>query len=608
MKLSEEIQKRNLLFCKEHKNIIMNMTIEALENEFRDLGAQDSMKLVFSLGRAEVETLPERMISRFYSEDDAGRVLNYYQYINMAYQSILERSKALDFENQKELDSLHEELKRDKKDELEPLSLSTVMSLEALMEYDRAVIEAKSKQRIEKRSYTGVRDIARKAEQTNERLKSLGSEVGFDAEGIYKALENIRLKINAIERDREDKLKKGQRKFMEIFDDFCEALQEHLEAVSTIGFLKLPNVYSVEDIPLVEKSMLSGIFYKILSADKSILPQKSETLFDAFPMPYLVLAPVTGYVVSATSLAVERFRQNVILFPMRCLEDPVAGITRELLKLKKKIDHRRESVAVDSYKSYIRSQNVLGKSYESMYDKFLRFCVGDTDTISGMKDDERKIIGGHFIQRYTTDIFIPPEIWPVVANMKVGNDKARALFNEAIVLFRDDPFTAGTLHANRAIQYHNFIGEYKGTKNFSEKIFEKHKSSRDANLKAAKRLFKKSYQVGKNSRFALFNMAVMLIVVPDENNEQHLNDLDIAVKLLEKSMIDATADFWTYRAETFIAECCQKINAEKSGEVKNDAGAQDSHKGIATHEQDSPEEAVSFVSWIHGKIKKGIGY
>ncbi|MHC4870878.1 MAG: hypothetical protein ACYTFY_03440 [Planctomycetota bacterium] len=598
MNLSKEIETRNQLFCKEQQNIILNLAMEAVEKEFRDLGAPQAMRMVFSLGRTEMESNSERIISRLYSEDDVGRVCNFYQFVNDAYRSILQRTRALDFEDQQQLDNLQSELSKDKKEGLAPLSLSTVMSLEALMEYDRTVIEAKSKQTIEKRSYTNIRDVARKKDETSQKLKDIGQDAGVDIESIYQAMEDIRLKINSIERSREDKLKKGQKKFMDIFADFSEILQEHIEAVSTIGFLNLPNVYTLEEIPMIEKNFLSGIFYKIISADKSILPQKSDSLDNAYPMPVLVLLPVTGYVVAASSLAVERFRQNVILFPMRCLEDPVSGIARELLKLKKKIDHRREQVAADAYRLFARKEDLMGKSYEEMYEKFLRFCIGDEKTITALENDERRLIGGHFLKKYTSEIFVPPEIWPIIANMNVGSDRARAAFNEAVVLFRTDPFTAGTLHADRAVQYHNYIVENKDNSKVSGKIIEKHISSRDANLKAAKRLFKKSYQVGTNSRFALFNMALLLILIPAEDSEEHKKDLDIAIKLLQKSMKDSTMDFWTYKAESYIAACYKVLNQPEVPEEEIEQLQEDA---------EAAEEDVGFAGWVKARVKKGLG-
>ncbi len=592
MSITKKIDKRNQLFCKEHKNIVMNLALEAIEKEFRDFGALDAMKIVFSLGRAEMEKISDREVSRFYSEDDIGRVCNYYQFVNSAYRTMLEKSKALDFSNQRELESLHNKLKEGKRQELEPLSLSTVMSIEALMEYDKSVIEAKSRQKVEKKSYIGVRDIVKKTDETNERLRKLGEHTGVDLESIYSALEDIRLKINSVERIREEKLRKGQKAFLDIFEDFCDILQAHLEVSSTVGFINMQDVYSIEEIPLVEKKVLGGIFYKIISADKSILPQRSKNIGNAYPMPSLVLAPVTGYVVAATSLAVERFRQNVIIFPMRCLEDPIGGIIRELLKLKKKIDHRREKVAFDAYHSFIRKEKLYGKTYEEMYARFLRFCVGDEVSIKEMDDDERLIIGNHFLKRYTKDIFIPPEIWPIVSQMKVGNDKARLAFNEAIVLFRTDPFTAGTLHADRAKQYYDYIQLNIGKQGDSDRLIDKHKSSMLANLKAAKRLFKKAYKVGANPRFALYNMALLLISIPAEDEKEYCRDLEIAVKLLEKSIVGTNTDLWTYKAEIYIERCCQRLNPTPI-ELSSD-----SDEG-----SDGLTEKTNFVKWLRSKLK-----
>jgi hypothetical protein len=549
MALAERIQEANQAFLQSLPRIARELAREAIAAESSSLPADAAMRAFVSLGEENAEGPDaEQLLRLCYDDRDDACVINLFQFLDQSYRRAAVRLGAFDYRRQEEMEDLQRRLAEDKEAALRKLSQSTVVSLESIMARDQAVLEAESKRDVEKRSFTDIRRIIRRAAQTERELASLEADRAVDVAGVYQALQEMRKRLNAHERQRQAVLREGQQRLAAYWEEFLAALQEPLACAATLGLVDLPNLEHVEELPITDWQALRQTVLRLLAADTTVAPQTSLTSNETYPMPRVVLAPATGFVAAATNLSVEKFRDNVIFFPVRCLEDAVRGLTRELLKLKRKMHPRREAVARDEYLAFVKGESLVGGGYEAMYETFLRFSLGDEECLRALTDDQRRILREHFLPRYTRHLFVPPPLRELLQKLPAGTPQARSLFNRIARERQEDLFFSGALYADRAEKYGRLIEEAEREGGHNAELLERHRNSRAKSLGAARRFFHKAYQAGELPRFALYNTAVLqtweaadLPPGPEQDARR-----EKAGFLFAKSREGAPRDLWNY--------------------------------------------------------------
>ncbi|MHC4885775.1 MAG: hypothetical protein ACYTGH_11905, partial [Planctomycetota bacterium] len=341
MTLRHALEEENRAFLTQHLQTLQGLMHNAAEFGLEEMTRELSVKQLINIGRiltsknesgVHLDDIPS------YSDTDSALVSNLYPFLERVYLRAMGKSGAL--AKHKEVAELTESLEEEKRQRFKDLSQSTVTNLEEIMNEDMKLLSAKSQQQVEKKSYTNVREVAKSAETTHKKLKELAKEKKVDASGIYRKLEQTRMELDATERAQNRILERTVGKALEYLEGFDKVFREVMSTVATTSFGRLPDVDRVEDLPLVDKAELERVYGAVLAADRTVMPQGSLDREDPFRVPQLVLVPATGYMIAATGLTVEAFRENVIFVPMRCLEPLVKGLARELLRFKRKTHAR----------------------------------------------------------------------------------------------------------------------------------------------------------------------------------------------------------------------------------------------------------------------------
>ncbi|MBN1257156.1 MAG: hypothetical protein JXA52_05570 [Planctomycetes bacterium] len=557
MDMRDAIESYNLEALQSYPRIVNEIIEEAINAEIGELSADKFVRAILSIGEQDAQG-PDasRILSLSYADGDEGPVVSFYQFFNSVYRRAITRKGAFYYKHQQELDNLHQRFYQDKREKFSDLSHNTRATIESLIEHNSEVIEAKSKRLIEKKSYIQIRRIAQQEEKTSQQLEFLSSEHRLDIKGIYSALEKIRLRIDSHERFRRSLFQESQATIFAFFKDFLAALEDPMTSMTSLGFADLPGGVCVEELPLTDRERLNQAVRIILAADNTILPQNYSSKTRCYPMPKVVLVPVVGFITCATGMAVEKFRENVIFFPIRCLENPVTGLARELIKLKRKSNPRAVVMAREEYLEYVKANNLIGGGYENMYENFLRFCLGDENTIENLSPDEMDIIAQHFLPIYTCALYTLPWLRPTLARLGIETQEDRAEFNLEIEKYKEQPFAAGVMCADRAEKYRKYISALESYYNCDPDWLAKARCSLASNRTAARRFFNQAYRDDDMPRMSLYNTALIFYHEALENEGPARRELlKKAAILLRKIPEDAPPDLWSYKAQEYLNLC-----------------------------------------------------
>jgi hypothetical protein len=594
--LLDSINAANRRFLRRYPRIAWELVQDAVERESPELRADAATRMLVSVGEREAERPDQSgVIATCYNDRDDAPVINLFQFLNEVYRKAVRRFEAFDYRDQDELDELEKGLEDAKRERLGNLSQSTVTHFEDILAHEADALQARSDREIEKRSFTRIRRVQQQQAEAARKLQALGAKRNVDAEAIHQALEQMRLRLDAHQRRRQTTLEKGQRRIMEFWDDFLEAIRDPLEGLATMGYLALPDAQDVEDLPVSDWQSLHDTVYLILAADETIVPQAGEHNRPTdWPMPRVVLVPASGYVRAGTTLATEAFGENAIFFPIRCLEDPVHGLARELLRLKRKMNPRAVRLATEEFSSYLGSDDILESRYEQMYERFLRFCLGDEESSASLDATQKQTLREHFLPRYTRDLFVPPDLRPLLRQLPAGSPEARARFNHLVMTRKEDLFHTAVLYADRVDKYDALLRELRAGPTPDPAGEERALRSRASNLAAAKRLFQRAYKEGNHPRFALYNTGLLLRAeaqtAPEPQDRNALRTK--AAHLLEKSIEDAPLDLWSFKAAALVKRC-RRPEALEGGQVD-----EPSREGSAP----TGAEESGLFEWVMGKM------
>ncbi|MFH0910396.1 MAG: hypothetical protein V1918_02650 [Planctomycetota bacterium] len=595
MAILEEIREQNETFLGEFAPAALGVIEASFQDESHELIAPESLKSALNTtGFYSRYPPPETVIQQAASAEDAGRVQNLFSYLGGLYRRVTERLGALSYEGQAELDRLLELLHEGKAGHFDSLSQSIVRGLEAIMELDQAVLEAKSRRKIDKTSYTGVRGISLQQEATQKNLEALGRRHGTDVAGVYESLEEMRLKIVAHERKRVRRLRQGGAGVLQFFREFLSALEPSLQAMTTLGPFRPPAALDIYDCPSADKRRLGGTFEKMLAADRTLALPDPGGRGRAALLPRVAIVPVTGFVTAAPQLAVERFGESLLLFPLRCLEDPVRGLVRELLKLKLKLKPRLLLAQRKAFQQYAGERAPAAGPFEEAVEHFFRFAVGQAVPGGAFTETVDRLIREHFLPAYTGDLFLPPELGPALAGLPPGIEDSRAGFHALLAEFPNEPFVLGVLHADRALRCQARLGEGRSGRTSAGEGIEPRRKERDAHLAAAEEELGKSLEGPGDRRFAYYNLGVLLTSVPDAGGEDPSERRSRAGECFQKSLEGAPPDLWAYKAGVFL----HGLSHAGEAEARPSLDASSSSASSSPNKAIPPVPAGSILEWL----------
>ncbi|MFW5857207.1 MAG: hypothetical protein ACOCX4_04945 [Planctomycetota bacterium] len=606
MNLFDEIESANRIAQQSILRVARELADDAIAHESQTLRADDALRAAVSIGEADARSHEAaRILATAYRDRDDAPAINLFQFLNDVYRKAAWRLGAFAYRGQADLDRLQEELKEAKEKQLGNLSESTVTTLESILESEREAVDARSARDVEKRSFIHVRHILHKQENTRRDLRDLGVREGADLDRVYGALEKMRVRIQAHQRHRSETFEKGQAQLSEFMEAFLAALQEPVIGMTRLGAEPLPDAAHLEDLPLTDWANLMETVFLILAADDTIVPQDGDHPKQAFPMPRVVVIPVAGYVLAAVNLAVTKYRENVIFFPLRCLEDPVAGLAREILKLRRKMHPRLMAVYRDEFNAYAHKHEALETGFDDLYTRFLRFCLGDEDTTRALGKPERRALREHFLPAFTRDLFVPPLLRTTLRRCVAGTPEGRLAFNREVANRQEDHFVAGVLYADRAEKYRALLADAQKNRRRDAELERKYIASVDTARKAALRFFNRAFRTGDHGRFALYNTGLVLRDQAEETaaGPDRTALREKAAYLFEKSLADAPLDLWSFKAAAFARECRAGDPApEPEPQTAAGNGATAAPRADETGDFSLDDEDSSLFEWLRGKI------
>ncbi|GEM_PF-5235489 len=548
MGILEQIREQNDAFRDRVARAVLGLVRAALEQERDRLDAPADVHRALNLtGFSNVPPGCEPPTAHALARAAQTRAFALYEYVDDLYRRTVARASAFTYEEDDDLARLRAQLRALVADQVGRLDPASTTSLQAMLARDRQILEARSRREIDKSSYTGVRRVSLEEERARRDLQGLGEARAAQLGEVYERLDALRMRVAAHERQRARRLRQGQARVMNLFKDYLRGLAGPVETMTALGPLSLPGARTLADLATADLVHLGEVFYKMLAADRTFLARGPDRQEGEDPMPRLVLLPVSGHVTLAAPQTASRLREHVVLCPLRPLEDPVAGVARELLKLKQRRQPRLVAAQREALDAFCRDQGLKVDSWESVLVVFYRFAAGEAEA-QALGEDMQAVLREHVIPEYTQDLFLPPQVRPALARCPPGPDEGREAFKRIASQYRDDPFVLGALYADRAARYDAYLREARVMLRGNRKLVLQYIHSRRSNREAAKHHFLQCHLNNTHRRLALYNSAVLLAATPPGAGENVAEQHRGAVRLFRESLRDEPNDLWAFKA------------------------------------------------------------